>query len=255
MSKSICTYYEQYEILDESILDFFKDSKFISHIDLAAKKQLDKYKQAINNLEKQLSPHINLDIIHKIISKNTKQLISQIKSNNNPKEITPLVFKSLVNTSKEVKETISLPTAIFKSIVLVLTLLLINTFFVNFLILLTGDPGIGLFLASVFIAPIVEEYSKYISIKGDYTKTFFVIFNIFEFTLYVSRFFGIISLGPLLLMRFLAVLLHLITTYVQYKFNKEEENSKTGLAAGIMIHTFWNMGFGALIYSIIRQLL
>lgn len=100
----------------------------------------------------------------------------------------------------------------------------------------------------IILAPILEEISKYISIKVNSTYEFFIIFNVIEFSMYTIAYMN--AGMPFLLIAFIRLLtvgLHLTTTLIQSKFIKKSEESndkkyeKIGLFIGILVHALWNL--------------
>lgn len=111
------------------------------------------------------------------------------------------------------------------------------------------------FLTVSILSPINEELGKRISIKGKFEKEYFVVFNMFEFGLYVSkgRKQGI-DLKLLAKLRILPIIMHATTTITQYilsnpaimnilgKTQKESEQKAQFIATlcGMFIHITWN---------------
>lgn len=99
----------------------------------------------------------------------------------------------------------------------------------------------------IVLAPINEEIGKQISIKGNFMTEYFFVFNTYEFTSYV---FG----GTSIIMRIPAIILHAVTTAVQWCHNHpdligvdpkdrkkvEEKSSLIGTIIGILIHGSFN---------------
>ena len=105
--------------------------------------------------------------------------------------------------------------------------------------------GLGLFqfFSCLFIAPIVEEPAKMISVKGGYGKHFFFAFNLLEFGGYILMFLqlGTASIGFIVILRALSVIFHAITM----KIHQSAQNQgpvKTGLKLGIcvLLHFMFN---------------
>jgi hypothetical protein len=101
--------------------------------------------------------------------------------------------------------------------------------------------------AIVILGPVIEEIAKHISIKQNNMWSFFIVFNAFEFTMYVNR---MMSMGiPFVVAAFIRLLvvgMHLSTTLVQKNFidaaGKLNNPSfeKIGLFVGIFMHFLWN---------------
>lgn len=257
MSGSIYSYYEEIEILNENIFEDIKNyissNKFISNLDLAVSKKKKSYENSLKQLKSKLiRSGINTLKIEQIIKKNITQAISKIKQTDNIKEASSIISKSLVSTTKQIKTTLGQD--IVKSLLLLFIVFIFSTFF-SILFNLFFGVELGLILSIILVAPFVEEYSKLISIKQNITKTYFVVFNIVEFTGYILRFIGLTPLVPLVIARILAVLMHALTTYIQYKFQKDNNDPKTGYGIGVIIHMFWNIGIGTLLFNIINSLI
>lgn len=115
---------------------------------------------------------------------------------------------------------------------------------------LWGVAGYMIFVC--IFGPIVEEYAKKVSISRGVWKTFFGIFNVFEFTSYVLKYWVIF--GPrVLYIRAVVVLMHFVTTIIQKHFKgvsiktKDSAWDRFGFVIGCMIHILWNMFGGLLI--------
>lgn len=96
----------------------------------------------------------------------------------------------------------------------------------------------------IFIAPITEETSKYISIKNDFKAGFFIVFNMAEWWLYVKRYlfayrFGGITAGDVgvgMIVRFLCVMTHGVFTLV----HDENNDSLSYFLLAVLLHAFHN---------------
>jgi hypothetical protein len=136
-----------------------------------------------------------------------------------------------------------------KSLVLLSIILIINTFLHNFLavvcMIIGLPPSLGYAMGSIFVAPLTEETAKMISIQGGFTGTFFVVFNVAEFSMYMVRLLGAgMDIVTATVARLLAVGLHATTTLIQKyyydKYPKDENKKYTGYKLGILIHGLWN---------------
>ena len=129
---------------------------------------------------------------------------------------------------------------IVKSIGLLAVVYFLNTYLGSLAVALTGNPALGRAIGAIFVAPIVEETSKLISVKNDFTWEYFTTFNIAEFHLYVS---GMIDDGinPItaILARIPPVCLHLFNTIIHSEAHKSGK-SEDGLTWTVMIHSIWN---------------
>ena len=116
----------------------------------------------------------------------------------------------------------------------------------------TTSWGLGLFqfFSCLFIAPIVEEPAKMISVKGGYGKHFFFAFNLLEFGGYILMFLhlGTASIGFVIILRAISVIFHAITM----KIHQSAQNQgpvKTGIKLGICILLHFMFNAVALKYS------
>lgn len=131
-----------------------------------------------------------------------------------------------------------------KSFDLLFLVFMVNTIELNILSLF---GPIGMFLGCAVLGPINEEIGKQISIRGGFAKEYYIVFNAFEFTLYVLG-------GTSPILRVPALVLHGITTAVQICHNNpnllgvdpkdaqkvKERSSFNGALIGILIHGSFN---------------
>lgn len=149
-----------------------------------------------------------------------------------------------------------------RSLILLLWVLLINSLAATVLFIL---GPLGQFLTVSLVAPLVEESAKAISVKGDFEKEFWAVFNAFEFTSYIVKGapttiflkasgvdFGIKNLVR---GRIAAVGMHTVNTVIhkvfdsekfRRKFNiKDDKDAKDkstfiGFVIAVLIHGTWN---------------
>ena len=103
------------------------------------------------------------------------------------------------------------------------------------------------YLLTIVGAPLIEEASRYYSIKAGITEDFWYVFNVMEFTQYVViPFIGfiigkvsIVTLGISLIVRFIAVMMHTFNTMVQ-KSELNKGNTSRGYLIGVLVHFIWN---------------
>ena len=142
-----------------------------------------------------------------------------------------------------------------QSTMLLFGVITVNTMCLLIFQLLFGAQ-VGSILTSVIVAPLTEEGSKQVAIKGDYIKEYMVLFNIYEASSYVVRM--TISGVPFLTavkVRLLAAGIHVTTAIIQWltqnkevqkkigidKDEKAQDNIRTmGNIIGIVIHCTWN---------------
>ena len=144
---------------------------------------------------------------------------------------------------------------IIKSLKLFIWVLTINTLTNTVLVLLVG-PKIGLFLTAVIVAPLVEEASKSISVKGKFEKEYYVIFNAFEASMYISSMTKMgYSLGKAVAIRIAPALMHGVNTIIHKIFDSEKVRRKydigddedarnkattAGYIITVLVHSTWN---------------
>lgn len=134
--------------------------------------------------------------------------------------------------------------------------LFINTFICQIIIstvlIIFFGSVVGTNLLAIIVAPISEEISKSIAIKGGYIIEFNIILNSYEIINYVSN--GTMSGLPLIKMikaRIRCSLMHITTSIIQWitsntsllKLNDEnkDEVSFIGQLLGTLIHMVWNI--------------
>lgn len=162
-------------------------------------------------------------------------------------------YKIMMNTFSDiqVKEGFTSENVI-KAIVLSAAVIVLNTSTLALFMLLLG-PIAGTVSAITIFCPLIEEYAKNISIRENYKKEFFVIFNLMEFSLYMSRFYiagvrGVANFIKLSIIRLIPVGMHAATTMIQDNIMKNKElqeiygdNIKwVALFAGWFIHFVYN---------------
>ena len=258
MNNSICQYYESellYESFFEDIKNKFSNINFIENLNSKIDKKVITHKAKIKKIEGKLKEKgIDPDFIKTVTTKHVKQAIKQIHKNNDVKNIAKISLNHFSNAVDEVKGEIkkSVGEATLFSIGLLFVVVMINSFLLALLTILCVSFGLapifGFYLTAIFVAPLTEEYGKYISIKYDSVGSYFIFFNTLEFFSYIFQLVGSgMSLTLAILLRSLPVLMHALTTTIQYRMRKnakkedKEEASKLGLIAGIMIHFFWNL--------------
>lgn len=163
-----------------------------------------------------------------------------------------------------------------KALVLTFEVILENTI-LNMVLTLLFGPSIGTILTTVIIAPIVEEFSKSAAVKGDFIVEYMFIFNLFEFSMYMSTPIAynnavgkkVYSIGKFAIVRLAAVGMHLTTSIINYIStntkimsklgikDKDEENKEKpqiiGQTIGMLIHFMWN-SLGNILNSKIDQM-
>ena len=113
---------------------------------------------------------------------------------------------------------------------------------------------IGNIVCTVIASPIIEEISKQSAIRQGCTAEYTILFNIFEFSMYVSMFAPTAGLVRIVKTRLLTVGMHLTSTIIQFlttnkeiqkklRLDKNEDKEKLsliGYITGNLIHITWN---------------
>lgn len=231
-------YHELYEI---EIFDKTKDQ--INKI--VKGKTIKGFKSKLNNIEKELKQSkIQVHEVKSIITKHAKNTIKDVKNANanvNVESNNILVnnFKAMIAEFSE-KGFMDQALNLGNSILLLLVVLIINTFFMTIAFQLFGF-SLGMIILAVLIAPITEEVSKYISIKRNHSGAFFIIFNAFEITTYVSQMLMLgVSAPVAIAVRLVAAFMHFFTTSIQRHYIDKKQD-KIGVYLAIFIHGLWNL--------------
>ena len=149
--------------------------------------------------------------------------------------------KTITESTEENEKTPKdVATGLLKSVGLFAVVLYVNIYFVSLAIELTGSKQLGKIIGAIFIGPMVEEVSKLISVKNNFTWEYFTVFNIGEFSLYANR---IISSGgsiiDVVIYRVPAILMHLYNT-ISHEKAKEENKSDDSLKFTMTVHSIFN---------------
>jgi len=110
------------------------------------------------------------------------------------------------------------------SVLLLVIVIMINSFMFTFFSTLTGDPVTGQLLTVVLVGPIVEEIGKFVSIKFKFSLPYLIIFNYVEFKQYVQHYFSEVGL-IIIPIRLLLVYMHTLWTVIQRKKYQEGHSS------------------------------
>ena len=145
-----------------------------------------------------------------------------------------------VKQSTEVEST-SVAGGILKSVGVLAAVVFINTFFIRIVVSSTGSVAIAGLIVGIVVAPLVEEASKLISVKNNFTWEYFTIFNLYEFTSYVILLVSQLHLNPItaILVRLPALAMHLINTLIHVDA-KERDDSNGGYKVTVAIHAIFN---------------
>lgn len=115
---------------------------------------------------------------------------------------------------------------------------------------------LGYMITVTICAPIVEETAKKIAADNDFIYEYNLIFNTFEFSLYMIQYAGAIPLPALIVARLLAVGMHSFNSLIHYIASNKEILERLGIDASdpdklekcsvigniitIIIHALWN---------------
>ena len=128
------------------------------------------------------------------------------------------------------------------AIVLTAAVLIMNIQLRHILTYLFVSRRMGLLVSAVVTAPLLEELFKHFSIKRKATASYFIAFNLQEFSAYVT-----LGVSPHL--RLPAVIMHLVTTLIQKHFcmlaDKSNEDDRTrienkGYLGAVLVHAMFN---------------
>ena len=128
------------------------------------------------------------------------------------------------------------------AMVLTAAVLIMNSQLGFFATRLFASRSIGLLASTTIVTPLVEELFKHLSIRHKATASYFLTFNVQEFSSYVS-------LGVRPQVRLPAVGLHLVNTLIQKHYcmraSSVEERDKTrieakGYAIAVLLHALFN---------------
>jgi len=195
----------------------------------------------INEIKKRLRQYnINNQKLEKIINKHVKLNINIVRSN--PKKF---YFNTAIsNCVNDIKQELSISEQVFGSLILFLAVLVINSFLLSFFVILFGGTEAAvqtaMFITTVFVAPIVEESGKLISVEEKMTGTYFIVFNIGEWLLYIFNLLGKYSLPQIIMGRILATIMHAICTQIHIE-SHQNKTSGVGWGIAVLIHMLWNL--------------
>ena len=194
--------------------------------------------------------NINTTKIEKIVKHFTKQAITDFTNSTNKKSFS---FNKYINEafqtvikSNVVNDDIG---GVSKSIILIIAILVVN-YFISSILLTFGFPSnfVSNF-SNIISAPLTEETAKFISVKQNFTKEFFIIFNITEFTLFIIAAASTGILTPAhVFVRLIVIGFHLLLTLIHVSARNESKKSENkdnnlpliGLSMATVLHAVWN---------------
>lgn len=232
---------EQLEILSEST------SKTTNAYKKLGVKNPDKISSLVAKASSNIASTIKKDGISKSSKEHVQFILNQLYDNIEKNLEIQLDIKDSTDTATatKIKQSVMLLFVVF-TVSLVCSIVLCTVF---------GGTA-GNILSAVIIAPIVEEASKQIAIKGNYIKEYTIIFNTFEASEYIIKYTlkGI----PFLTMvktRLIAAGMHVTTTIIQWLTQNTAIQKKLGIendekgkdmlrtignVTGLIIHATWN---------------
>lgn len=258
MTRSVVAYYEQQDLLYES---FFEDVKkklssinFLESVSKKIENKISSHQKNIKRVEDELkSKGVDTISIRDVATKHAKIAFESISRKKSFEQNAKIVRSNFENAITEIKENVALSTGDLKkdvliSILIFVFLFIIITFLIYLIKLFIKNDAVVDLITVVFFAPLFEEISKMASIKQNVTGAYFILFNTFEFFNYVIKY---VSQGynfvGIALLRILPIIMHLITTTIQYMCRKIAVSTNSpvyeniGLVAGILVHFFWNL--------------
>ena len=166
------------------------------------------------------------------------------------------ILKPYVNKIKAYVEEKTTAEKIGGSIVILAVLVMLSSGIAGAVMAIVGQK-VGMIIAILAVAPIMEEYAKRIALLSGYPWVYTGIFAGFEAVLYIAGGLasgvGAAALGSLVVGRLFAVGLHFMTTLIQKGYKEEEEEeaaargekpgeiSFQGYWMGVIVHFCWNL--------------
>jgi len=221
--------------LNEYYNDCIFENELIDKLKIS-QQDIDKFKNKFDNIKNKIvKAGVDIKLIEDIIKPHALAAANDIKHGN-----VKTIGSHFEQIIKEMKET-SLIGQIATSIVILVLVIAIGKFLMNILILLEFPPIAVFAIASVFIAPLTEEASKYFSIKYKSTGAYFIVFNFVEFSLYFAKLFSLgVPIFSIIITRSTAVLLHYLLTKIHWQAHKDKKEGQ-GFIIATTIHALWNL--------------
>lgn len=188
------------------------------------------YNSAIANARTKASADgVDTAAIEKAVKKKVKE--------SNTKKISPSIFSTqLKEIFEELKEQNKIKVLTY-SIIIFGVIFLLNTTMMSVLGTIVS-PLVAMSITVVFLAPVIEEIGKYISIRNEMTGAFLISFNIGEYLSYMLQASTLgISLGVMAAIRLLPVAMHTMWTIImRHKYQKDG----SGPASTTVLHMLYN---------------
>ena len=115
---------------------------------------------------------------------------------------------------------------LISSLTLLLWVVIVNSL-CNVILTIMFGPQLGMALTAIIVAPIVEEAGKQIALKGKFDKEYFIVFNVFEASKYISDLtMAGLPFAKALRARIFAAGMHGVNTIIHKMFDSEEFRKK-----------------------------
>lgn len=188
----------------------------------------------------------------KSYAKNKGFEVFNAAKNKSAKETSDYISKALKELFDEVFATEKFKTfkiikAIGLSALTIIATILVNSFFLGFLVGAGISAVVAQGLTTIICAPLVEEMQKRINIKKGGGLINVILFNTVEFSIYVSRMLNMgFSLPLAVLIRTPPMLLHFGNTVlqkahiIQAREMKDEKIEKAGYWSAVIVHAIGN---------------
>lgn len=210
-------------------------------------------KKRINKIEKQLKDSgIAVNVVKSVATKHAKAAGAELRSVKDPKKAGTILKKHFRKGESEIQKELTDAQKMGLSVGMLLVIFFLNSFLLTVLQILCLafgiNPLVGTFITGMFVAPLTEETGKFLSIKQKATGHFFIVFNAFEYALYVFQapLYGVSYLN-MAIARVISVGVHGVLTFVQVKAREkaertgDEKHAKEGWKVAFILHGLWNM--------------
>lgn len=221
------------DILTESFIEDTIKPMFVKSFSKKVEnvsKYKSQYKTAVANAKTKASADgVDTAAVEKAIKRKVKE--------SNPTKVSPSIFSTQLKEIFEELKAQNKIKVITYSIIIFAVILLVNTTMITVLSTIVS-PLAAMSITVVFVAPVVEEIGKYISIKNEMTGAFLISFNIGEFLSYMLQASTMgISLGVMAAIRLLPVAMHTMWTIImRHKY----QTDGSGPASTTVLHMLYN---------------